>query len=330
MTVTDCFVSVVAPLQDDATIVHPFLDEVMGVLRRTYANFELVLVDDGSTDATYATARALLPQYECVRLIRLSRHFGEETAIAAGLDTVIGDYVVVLLPNTDPPALIPELVARARAGAGVVFGVRRHRGPESLAVRLGARIWYWYAHNFLDLDLPKNTSQMRVLDRQAVNAVVQIRDKYRYLRLLSADVGYSHAGVEYDPILRNPRKPSRSFLERASVTIDVVIANSQHPLRVVTFLGVMASALNLLYMIYVAVIYFAKNDVAEGWTTLSMQLAVMFLLMFMVLSVMSEYIGHILVESRHRPLYHVLDEASSPTVIADAQRRNVVLESRAD
>ena len=330
MTVTDCFVSVVAPLRDDARVVGAFLDETMAILRRTYANYELVLVDDGSTDGTFAAVQALLPRYECVRLIRLSRHFGEETAIAAGLDTVIGDYVVVLLPNSDPPVVIPEMVARARSGAGVVFGVRRHRGPESLAVRLGARIWYWYARKMLQLDLPKNSSQMRVLDRQAVNAVVQIRDKYRYLRVLSADVGYAHTGFEYDPILRDPEKPSRSFFERAAVTIDIVIANSQHPLRVVTFIGVAASLLNLLYMVYVVLIYFSKDDVAEGWATLSMQSAVMFLLVFIVLSVMSEYLGHILVESRHRPLYHVLDELNSPTNIADEQRRNVVLESRVD
>ena len=328
MTVADCFVSVVAPLRDDAAIVPAFLEETMAVLRDTYANYELVLVDDGSTDDTSGVVRRLLPEYECVRLIRLSRHFGEETAIAAGLDTVIGDFVAVLLPNTDPPRLIPEMVARSRAGVGVVFGVRTNRGGESLAVRLGARLWYWYSRHFLDLNLPENSSQMRVLSRQAVNAVVQIRDKYRYLRILSADVGYAHAGLPYEPILRDPAKPSRSFLERVSVTVDIIIANSQHPLRLVTVIGLVASGLNMLYMVYIVLIYFSRDDVAPGWTTLSMQSAVMFLLVFMVLSVMSEYLGHILVESRQRPLYHVLDEHNSPTVIADRERRNVVLESR--
>jgi dolichol-phosphate mannosyltransferase len=327
MPVTDCFVSVVVPLRDDASIIDGFIADVMTVLRRNFGNYELVLVDDGSEDDTVERVVALLDQYECIRILRLSRSFGEEVAITAGLDSVIGDFTVIMLPNSDPPELIPEFVERARRGTGVVFGVRRSRPGEGILTRIGAAVWYGYSRRFLDLNLPRNSSQFRTLSRQAVNAVVRIRDKYRYLRVLSADVGFAATGIEYDPVIRNPAKQQRGFWERTGVSIDIVVANSRHPLRVVTALGVIASVVNLLYVCYVVAIYLFRGHVAEGWTTLSLQNAAMFFFVFMILTVMSEYVGHILVESRDRPLYYVSGERNSSAAIADRNRRNIVTES---
>ena len=328
---SDCFVSVVAPLRDDASIVAAFVEDTVEVLRRHYTNYELVLVDDGSTDDTAQVVARLLPTVECLRFIRLSRSFGEEIAITAGLDAVIGDFVVVMLPNSDPPELIPTLVQRVRAGSGIAFGVRTERTGESALMRAGARFWYWYARRFLRLNLPKNSSQFRALSRQAVNAIVQIRDRYRYLRILSGDVGYAPAGVPYAPMVRNPSRRERSFFERVAVSADIIVANSPHPLRFVTFLGVLASLLNVLYIGYVIAIYLLRHGrVAEGWTTLSLQNAGMFFFVFLILTVMSEYVGHILVEARDRPLYHVLEERDSPVRLANTERRNVVTESAVD
>src|SRR5262249_14294661 len=158
----DTFVSVVAPLRNDAGLLEAFVAELMEVLRSRYANYEVVLVDDASSDTTPAIVRRILDRYECVRYLRLSRHFGEEVAIAAGLAAVIGDFVVVMLPNTDPPSLIPVFIDRARESGGVVFGIRTTRAGESMAVRAGAAIWYWSVRRILGLDLPKDASQFRV------------------------------------------------------------------------------------------------------------------------------------------------------------------------
>lgn len=325
----DCFVSVVAPVHNDATIVQNFVAETVAVLREQYANYELVIVDDGSTDDTFDRLSKVIDEYDSVRIIHLSRAFGEEIAISAGLDSVIGDFVVVILPNTDPPALIPAFVEKARAGAGVVFGVRKSRRGESLLMRTAAKAWYWYSHRFLHLDLPPNSTQFRALSRQAVNAVVRIRDRHRHLRILSGDIGYTHAGIEYEPIARNPDKPARTFLSRVAVSIDIIVSHSSHPLRIVTTLGIAGGTLNVLYAIYVVSIYLFKPDVAAGWTTLSLQNAGMFFLLFVILTVLSEYIGHILVESRDRPLYYVLEERNSRRAVAPDARRNVVTESDA-
>lgn len=324
---SDTFVSVVSPLRNDVVIVEEFVREVTTMLRANYTNYELVLVDDGSEDATVAQVLLLLGQYECIRVLALSRSFGEEAAIAAGLDTAIGDFVVVMLPNTDPPGLVPTLVATARGGHDVVFGVRQRFRREPLLTRLLGRVFYWYGRRVMKLPLRKNASHFRVMSRRAVNAIIQVRDRARYLRLLSLDVGFAHAPVLYDEIERNPERPRRSLSARIAVSVDMIVANSVHPLRFVTFLGVAGASLNILYAFYVVIIYVAKSDVAEGWTTLSLQSAGMFFLCFLVLTVLSEYVGHILAEVSSRPLYYVREEHNSPVAIADRERRNVVVET---
>jgi glycosyltransferase involved in cell wall biosynthesis len=323
----DTFVSVVSPLSNDATIVEEFVREVMDMLRANYTNYELILVDDGSEDTTVGQVQRLLGEYECIRLLALSRSFGEEKAIAAGLDSAIGDFVVVMAPNTDPPGVVPTLVATVRAGQDVVFGVRQRFRREPLLTRLLARIFYWYGRRVMKLPLRENASHFRVMSRRTVNAIIQVRDRARYLRLLSLDVGFAHVGVPYDEIERNPQRPRRSLSARIAVSIDMIVANSVHPLRFITFLGVAGASLNILYVGYILIVYLAKADVAEGWTTLSLQSAGMFFLCFLVLTVLSEYVGHILAEVSSRPLYYVREEHNSPVPIAQSERRNVVVET---
>ncbi len=129
----DCVISVIAPLHNDSDIIDSFVGELADSLKNHFAVYEMVLVDDGSTDETVAKVNALLLRYQRIRLIRLSRGFGQEIAISAGLDSVIGDFVVVMLPDSDSPSLVPGMVNRARSGAEMVFGVRKSRAsdPES-------------------------------------------------------------------------------------------------------------------------------------------------------------------------------------------------------
>lgn len=327
MTTADCFVSVIAPLSDDADIVEAFVLETTGILRAQFANYELVLVDDGSTDDTVARVTRLLERVECVRLIRCSRRFGTEVAISAGLDTAIGDFVVVALPEMDPPALIPEMVERSRRDARTIVGVRTRRDEESFGMRIGARFFYWYCNRILKFNVPRNSTYFRVLSRQAVNAVAQIKDRMRFLRILSVDVGFPVEEFLYEPIHRRRERRPRRLLDAIDVAVGIVVSNSTHPLRVVTWLGLAASGLNLLYMLYVVAIYLFKHAVAEGWATLSLQISGMFFCLFLFMSVLCEYIGRIVSEVRSRPLYHTLEERNSSVVVAHEERRNVATES---
>jgi dolichol-phosphate mannosyltransferase len=326
MAVVDSFISVVAPLHNCGPFITAFIDEVMEQLQRNYTNYELVLVDDGSTDDTAQRVQAALERLPCIRYIRLSRSFGVEIAIASGLDSVIGDYTVVMLPDRDPPAHIPEMVALARNGAGVVYGVRRDRTGEPLWHRLGAFFFYLLASRLFQGTLPRNTTHFRVLSRQAVNAMARIKDRYRYLHLLSFYVGYSAQSFTYAPVWRDTKRRGRGFWESLRLAIGMSVAHSTHPLRWVTWLGLGASVLNLAYICYVVAIYAFKDTVAEGWTTLSLQSSGMFFLLFLILTVLAEYVGRLVEESADRPLYYVLEERNSNVLVAD-KRMNVVQES---
>jgi len=311
-------------MSNDEDIASDFILETINILRKNYSNYELVLVDDGSMDNTVRAVEELLIRHDCIRLIRLSRRFGIETAISAGLDSAIGDYVVVIIPNDDPPSVIPEMISLCQNGPGVVTGVRPNRRGDPFWAKVGAKFFYLYTYRFLQINIPENSTPFRVLSRQAVNAITQIRDQYRYIRLISNFIGYAQVEFQYTPINRSGRKHGRSFWESANMALDIIVANSLHPLRVVTILGLFAGLLNLLYISYIILIYFFKDKVAEGWVTTNFQSAVMFFFIFVILTVLSEYVGRIMNETRKRPLYYVLDEMNSSVMLANSERRNIV------
>jgi glycosyltransferase involved in cell wall biosynthesis len=327
MTVCECFVSVVAPVYNDLTIVDEFITEVIAILQENYANYELILVDDGSEDETVAKVTSLIRKYKCIRLIRLSRKFGEEIAMTAGLDSVIGDYVVVMLPNSDPPQLIPKIVCQACNGAEIVFGIRNDRSSYSPLVRMGSFLFHWYCRKIAKLALPKGSTQFRVLSRRAVNAIVQVKDKCRYLRVMSSHIGYVSQSFLYEPINRKGTRQRINFWEAVSIAMNIIIKTSSHPLRFVSWFGIMASIANLLYTGFVIYSYILGGNIAKGWTTLSLQNSAMFFFIFLILTVLNEYIGHILVELENRPLYYVLEEIDSSVLIPDQARKNVVTDS---
>jgi len=284
----------------------------------------LVMVDDGSVDESISHIESALRRHECIRLIRLSRQFGIETAISAGLDSAIGDFVVVILPNDDPPQAIPEMVLKCQYGPGVVTGVRIDRSHDPFWARLGARIFYAYLRRFLKIHIPENSTSFRVLSRQAVNAISQIRDQYRYIRMISNFIGYAQIEFPYHQINRSGKKRSRGFWQSVNMAMDIIIVNSTHPLRMVTTLGLLAGILNLLYISYIVLIYLFKDEVAEGWTTTNFQSAAMFFFIFIILTVLSEYVGRIMNETRRRPLYYVLDEKNSSVMLSDENRKNII------
>jgi dolichol-phosphate mannosyltransferase len=328
MPLADCFVSVVAPLRNDEDIVEAYVEDVLGVLRREYENYELVLVDDGSSDATVEKVSELLKKNQCMRLIMLSRQFGQETALSAGLDSVIGDFIVVMLPDKDPPSLIPRIVEQCRSGVGVVFGVREVRKDDPLFRKLGSRLFYWYFNDVLKIDLPANSTDFRVFSRQALNALIRIKDQFRYLRTFSAYVGYGSGSFTYSFEHRRCPPRGKSVGETIRTAIAMIVANSTHPLRSVSLLALALSVLSVFYAGYVLLVRLLAQDVVPGWATQSLQTSVMFFFLFLILSMLCAYVGRLLSEVRDRPLYYVVEERNSSVMVADEERKNVVTDSQ--
>jgi polyisoprenyl-phosphate glycosyltransferase len=325
--VSSVFVSVVCRLRDERELVQPLLEDLVRVLRAHYENWEIVLVDDGSRDGTSSRVKEMLGRYEGVRLLRLSRAFGLDVALTAGLESAIGDVVVTLSAESDPPEIIPQLVDVARRDNAAVYGVAPSRRRGVLR-ETGGKIFHWICRRLLELPIEPRSTQLRALPRQAVNAIVEIKDRHRYLRALTPYIGYETRTVQYQPISRSGRPQRESLFAAADAAIAVIVGNSTRPLRIVSWLALFAAFLNVLYIGYVFAVRIFKTRVAEGWMTLSLQNAGMFLLLFLILAVVTEYVGRILDETRERPLYYIAEEANSSVMVPSAERRNVVRESR--
>ena len=318
-------VSVVAPLQNAALFVGQFVEQLADVLSANYTFYEIILVDDGSQDATGVVVGDILKKHDRIRFLQLSRKYGREIAIAAGLETAIGDFVVTLDPETDPVGMIPELVTKCRNGSGVLCGISSLPDQAGLLTRFATSIFHEYCRKYLAFDYKENSTDFRVLSRQAVNAITRIRDRRRYLRVFAATLGYSQAFFTYKS------KPSRgtgsSLLDRIDHAMEIAIANSRHPLRVVSRLGLALSVINLLYAFYVLLIFLFKRDVAAGWTTMSMQMTGMFFFLFLILAVLCEYVGRILEETQDRPLYFVSAERTSTVLLENSIEKNILNEA---
>jgi polyisoprenyl-phosphate glycosyltransferase len=319
----DTFVSVVAPVRNDGDIVDAFIAETLEVLQAHFARFELILVDDDSTDDTVRRVTAWLPRSAGLRLMRLSRSFGTEIAISAGLETTIGDVVVVALLETDPPARIPDLVARARGGAGLVFGVRATRQGQAWVQRTGARLFYWLCNDVLQLRIPPHSTHFRALSRPVVNAVLQIRDQLRYLRTLGGYVGYDNDIVVYTPIARRSPPRRMGVVAAVRLALGIIVSNSLAPL----IAGAAVAGVTMLASFGWLSVLLVRRVTGGTVPVGDLMLAALGGVLAFLLGIVCTYLGRLLSEARGRPLYFVREERAGTPSLGEAGERNVVSES---
>lgn len=323
MPVSNFFVSVIAPLSNDEDIIESFFNETTAVLESNYQHYELILVDDGSSDRTRSIIEKLLAQKQCVRYIRLSRSFSLEVAISCGLEVAIGDVVVMLEPIWDPPNLIPELVEKVRQINGVVFGVKKNAQGKYLNYRLGRKMFDWVSDMLLKFPPPKNVSYFIGLPRQAVNAIIQIKDDARFIQIFSAYIGFPKQIFEYTPKVRK-KYPYRNLFESLDYAIAIIVNNTTVPLKLFAYTGLLASFLNTLFIAYVFLSNVFRGHVAEGGIIYSFQSSLMFFFVFIALVVISEYLEKLILEVKARPFYFIEEEKNSCVMFSEHTKKNVV------
>lgn len=323
----DVFVSVLAVYQDQAGVLPLFLAEAFAMLDANYTNFEIVLLDNGSEDSTPSDVKPLLNLYKCVRYLRLTRPLVEEVALTAGLDTAIGDFVVTIHPDFDPVSDIPAMVDLCRAGNDVVLG--RDRSPPRIGPVYRLARWGFrkMSRRFVKFDAESGLTSFRCLSRSAVNAVTRVRSRRRYLTVMLAEVGLVPVFHSYTRISRSGGSPRPRLIRAVRIGLSLLVHHSVAPLRFVSVLGLLGSMASLLYSLYVIGVYLFKQDVMQGWTTLSLQVSGLFVLVFLMLTLIGEYVNRMLDELIDRPLYHIREERASAVMITDVSRRNVIDES---
>ena len=318
----DFFVSVIVPTGGTAEVLADFVGEAARKLADNWTNWEIILVGNQADPAAEAVIADLLTRQDHLRYLRLSRRSGWQAAINVGLENAIGDCVLAMSPWNDPPELIPQAVRLAQERQAAVFGRRPEGRPgQSWLDRAGSRYIHRYCQRRLGTDLPHDATGFFCLGRRELNALLKIRDQ-RHPVLLSLYTGYPHVTLAYEPKgrLKRPR-----LHERAKLAYDILVAGHLHPLRVVSFIALLGSLLNLIYLGYVFVVFFFFPHVEAGWSSLSVQVSIMFFFLFLVLAVLSEYVGRLVRHGLDWPRVFIADERNS-SVVAEDGRRNVIKE----
>jgi dolichol-phosphate mannosyltransferase len=300
--------SVVVPVYDEAECLAELYGRVRQVLTELGEPWELLLVDDGSTDGSTAAIRALAAADERVVPVVFSRNFGHQLAVTAGLDRSRGQAVVVMDADLqDPPEVIPELVERWREGAAVVSAVRTEREGESRFKLFTARIFYRLISRITDVDITPDAGDFRLLDRRVVDALGDMRERHRFLRGMAAWVGFPMAEVSYARPARFAGHTKYPLRKMVRLALSAITGFSYVPLQLATLLGFVVAALAVLAVPVVIVLRVLGVPGLSGQATVLV--AVLFLGGVQLLSIglLGEYVGRISDEVKRRPLY-VVDE----------------------
>jgi polyisoprenyl-phosphate glycosyltransferase len=295
--------SVVAPVYDEEAGLEAFYSRVCTALRAF--PFELVLVDDGSRDSSPEILERLAESDPRVCVVFLSRNFGHQTALTAGLDHARGDAVVMIDADLqDPPELIPEMVDYWRRGCDVVYAVRHERAGES-AFKLKTAKWFYSLFGALaQVKLQHNSGDFRLLDRRALDALNSMRERHRFLRGMTVWVGFTQAAVAYERDPRYAGETKYTLPRMIRFSLDAIFSFSHRPLQLATLMGFIFSALAFV-AIPVVIILRLLNSYVPGFATITIVILLLGGIQLIAVGIMGEYIGRIYDEVKGRPLYLV-------------------------
>jgi polyisoprenyl-phosphate glycosyltransferase len=305
-------ISLVVPLFCEEDGVEEFHARAMSVIEslRDRYDVELIYVNDGSTDTTLEKLHQLARRNAEVRIISLSRNFGHQLAITAGIDHASGDAVVVIDGDLqDPPEVIPQMIAKWEEGYQVVYGVRRSRKGETIFKRATAKVFYRVMERVGDIKVPTDAGDFRLMDRRVVSALCSIREENRYIRGLVSWVGFRQTGIHYERDPRYAGVSKFSLFKMINFAWDGMTSFSERPLRVSAQLGGLVTISAVLLMVWVFVGKFVNPaQVVQGWT--STMLIVLFLggVQLLSIGILGEYIGRIYRETKDRPLYLIAEK----------------------
>jgi polyisoprenyl-phosphate glycosyltransferase len=302
--------SIIVPVKDEEDAIAPFIVRVGAVLDGlddpAAKAWEILFVDDGSSDATLAAIVVANQADQRIRAISFSRNFGKEPALSAGLDFARGAAVIPIdVDLQDPPEVIGDMIKAWRAGHEVVYGVRRNRESDSLPKRLTADLYY-RAHNRLSHDkIPEHAGDFRLLDRKVVDVIKAMPERNRFMKGLFAWSGFKQTAVEYDRVERSVGTTKFRYWKLWTLALDGITSASTAPLRIWSYIGVVVALLSFLYALYIIISTIITGVDAPGYA--SLMTAVLFFggLQLISLGVLGEYVGRILVETKQRPLYVV-------------------------
>ncbi len=302
-------ISVVVPLYNEEENVLELYRRVTAVLEGLGLSYELVLVNDGSNDSTPDLLRSLRQRDPCVVVLHLSRNFGHQPAVSAGIDASRGQAVIVMDGDLqDPPEVFAQFLERWRAGYEVVYAVRRKR-KENLIKRAGYHLFYRLLRLVSDLDIPLDSGDFCLMDRRVVEVLKSLPERLRFIRGLRTFVGFRQCGVCYDRPARESGQPKYSFRALLRLAIDGLISFSSFPLALATYLGLFSAGVALVLTLWL-LLSWRDPAILQGWTTTVIVVLFMGAAQLLTQGIQGEYIRRIFLECKDRPTYIIREDCS--------------------
>ena len=291
------------------------LENTCAKLLKPHGPVEIVFVNDGSTDKSWDLIAAHCRRHPGCIGVNLSRNFGHQLALSAGLETARGDMVVTMDADLqDPPEVILEMIEACRRGYDVVYATRRERGAETLTKRLTARFFYFLIEKLSGTPILHNTGDFRLLSRRALTGLSRLRETHRFLRGLVPWIGFPQTQVFYDRADRVAGETHFPFRKMLRFAFDGIVSMSAMPLRLAYVLSLLLFGIFVGYMVYVFYNHFFRGgELVPGWTSIMSAITIFGTIQLLLLGVFGEYLGRIYEQSKNRPLFLIQEIAQAET-----------------
>jgi glycosyltransferase involved in cell wall biosynthesis len=305
---SDFSISLVVPMYNEEAVCDQFFARTIPILEGITPDYEIICINDGSHDNTLTLLKNFRAGNDRIKVVNLTRNFGKEAALTAGINYAGGDCVVPLDSDLqDPPELIPELVARWSEGYDVALAVRTDRSSDSFGKRLTASLFYRFMQRISDISIPSNTGDFRLMDRKVVEALKSLPERTRFMKGLFAWLGFTQIAVPY---VRPPRTAGTTkwhYWKLWNFALEGIFSFTTLPLRVWTYIGLGASFFGLAYMsiIIFRTLFFGVD--VPGYASLLVTILFFSGLQMIGMGILGEYLGRVFIESKQRPLYLVYD-----------------------
>ncbi len=302
--------SIVVPVYNSKAILPLLLEAIDSERKKHEWNLELVLIDDGSKDDSYAEIKTLANSYNYIRGIKLARNFGHQLAVRTGLNYCNGDLIAIIDDDLqDPPFLIQHFIEKINEGYDVVYGVRKKR-KEHYIKKLSYHIFYRILNKLSSIEIPLDTGDFCVMKKPVVDNILKFEERSVFLRGIRAWVGFKQIGFEYERNSRDIGESGYSLRKLFRIALDGIFSFSRMPLRLITFSGFTGLFLALIYSSRIIYVYFLDNIPVKGFTTITMLISFFSSLILICLGIIGEYISRIYDEVRKRP-HSVISEITS-------------------
>lgn len=298
--------SIVVPCFNEEGNITIFFERIRVALSgMADGSFEIIFIDDGSTDKTWNIQAQLAGQSKYIKCIRLSRNFGHQIAVCAGLDNAKGDYIVIIDADLqDPPEVIPNMLEIAESGFDVVYGKRKKRSGESIFKKYTSYLYYRVLSFLSEVEIPNDTGDFRIMSKRVLETFKRMPEKHKYIRGMISWVGYKQTAFEYNRDVRNAGSSGYNLRKMVMLGLDGISSFSVKPLRMAMLLSFITAIFSILFF-SIALVEWVQGETIRGWTSLFAIICLIGSANLFVLGIIGEYLGKVVMETKNRPTYVV-------------------------